>query len=64
MVNYYYMEHFEQQAMSTTTLSPASWYRYVDDTFAILPYSEELQNFLRFLNCIHINIKFPKERRK
>jgi hypothetical protein len=31
----FYMEHFEQKAVSTAIKKPARWYRYVDDIFAV-----------------------------
>jgi hypothetical protein len=58
----YYMEHFEQQAISRAPRKPTHWYRYVDDTFVIWPHGEEeLRKFLDHLNSIHHNIKFTME---
>jgi hypothetical protein len=58
----YYMEHFEQQAISTASRRPTHWYRYVDDTFVVWPHGEEeLHHFLIHLNNIHPNIKFMME---
>jgi hypothetical protein len=55
----YYMEHFEQQALSRAPRIPTQWYRYVDDTFVVWPHGEEeLREFLDQLNSIHHNIKF------
>ncbi len=31
-----YMENFEEKALSTTTITPDIWLRYVDDTFTVL----------------------------
>jgi hypothetical protein len=58
----YYMEHFEQQAISRAPRKPIHWYRYVDDTFVVWPHGEEeLREFLDHLNSIHHNIKFTME---
>jgi hypothetical protein len=58
----FYMEHFEQLAVSLAHKKPAYWYRYVDDTFVVWPHGkEELQEFLKHLNNIHPNIKFTME---
>jgi len=58
----YYMEHFEQQAISTASSRPTHWYRYMDDTFMVWPHGEEeLHDFLIHLNNIHPNIKFMME---
>jgi hypothetical protein len=43
----YYMENFEQQALSRAPKKPTHWYRYVDDTFVVWPHGEEeLREFL------------------
>jgi hypothetical protein len=57
----FYMEHFEQQAISSTTRKSTWWYRYVDDTFVVWPHGKELYDFLQHLNNIHPNIKFTME---
>jgi hypothetical protein len=58
----FYMEHFEEQAMSSATRKPTRWYRYVDDTFVVWPHGKtELHGFLQHLNNIHLNIKFTME---
>jgi hypothetical protein len=58
----YYMEYFEQLAISSVIRKPTHWYRYVDNTFVALPHGkEELQEFLKYLNNIHSNIKFTME---
>jgi hypothetical protein len=58
----YYMEHFEQQAISRAPRKPTHWYRYMDDTFVVWPHGEEeLCEFLDHLNSIHHNINFTME---
>ena len=57
-----YMEHLEQIALQTASLSPRLWLRYVDDTFVIwLHGQEELEHFHEHLNMQHQNIKFTVE---
>jgi hypothetical protein len=31
----FYIEHFEQQAITSAIKKPAQWYRFVDDTFVV-----------------------------
>jgi hypothetical protein len=58
----FYMEHFEQQAISSAEKKPARWFRYVDDTFVVWTHGkDELQEFLKHLNNIHLNIMFTME---
>jgi hypothetical protein len=58
----FYMEHFEQKAISTAIKKPARWYRYMDDIFAVWPHGkDDLQDFLQHLNIIHNSIKFMME---
>jgi hypothetical protein len=55
----YYVEHFEQQAISRAPRKPTQWYRYVDDTFVVWPHGEEeLRESLDHHNSTHHNIKF------
>ena len=57
-----YMEHLEQIALQTASLSPRLWLRYVDDTFVVWPHGqEELEHFHKHLNMQHQNIKFTVE---
>jgi hypothetical protein len=58
----FYMEHFEQQAISSAEKKPARWFRYVDDTFLVWTHGkDELEEFLKRLNNIHPNIMFTME---
>jgi hypothetical protein len=57
----FYMEHFEQMAISTAIKKPTRWYRYVGDIFAVWPHGkDDLQDFLH-LNNIHKSIQFTME---
>jgi hypothetical protein len=58
MVNFY-MEHFEQQGISSSTRKTTWWYTYVDNTFLVWPHGKnELYGFLQNLNNINPNITF------
>ncbi|XP_046399937.1 uncharacterized protein LOC124166450 [Ischnura elegans] len=58
----FFMEAFEEEALSSATLKPRCFYRYVDDTFIIWPYGRErLQYFLSHMNSRHPNIQFTME---
>lgn len=58
----FFMEQFEQQAISTANYKPKIWYRYVDDTFVVWSHGrEKLEEFLQHINSIHENIKFTME---
>lgn len=57
MVANLYMEALEERAMSSSTLSPKLWLRYVDDTFVIWPHGQSsLEEF-----HAHQSIQFTKE---
>ena len=46
-----YMEHFEALAIESARLKPATWLRYVDDTFVVWNEGmDKLQDFLEHLN--------------
>jgi len=57
-----FMDHLEQQFLSTQTLQPMVWWCYIDDIFLIWTYSEsELQTFFENLNQYHPTIKFTSD---
>ena len=43
---------------------PSTYFRYVDDTFAIFYNEEELENFFNQLNRLHFSLKFTFEKEK
>ena len=43
---------------------PPTYFRYVDDTFAIFDYEAEAVEFLTKLNCLHPSLKFTFEKEK
>jgi hypothetical protein len=58
----YFLEYFEEMALETATHKPLSWFRCVDDTFAIWPHGPgKLAELLDHLNGVHENITFTME---
>ena len=57
-VGYYEEELFSQ------TQKPPTFFRYVDNTFAIFDHEAEADEFLTKLNCLHPFLKFIFEKRK
>ena len=55
-----FMEHLENQALSTALNPPKLWIRYVDDTFIILK-KDHFDEFTNHINTIHPSIKFTSE---
>lgn len=56
------MEDFEENNINNLIYKPTVWWRYVDDVFAIWPYSNEtLNNFLNHINQKEPSIKFTIE---
>ena len=53
----YYMEYFEQKALSTATHCTKIWLRYMDDT-CIVQREENRQSFLQHINSVELAIKF------
>ena len=52
----------EQSVLSTATLKPSYYKRYIDDILILWPHSEiELTNFISALNNFHPAIKFTSE---
>jgi len=53
----FFMEDFEEAALSRVAYKPMCWFCYMDDTFMFWPHGlKELNNFLNHLNNIHPNI--------
>ena len=55
-----FMEEFEVQAISTSTVPPTLWKRFVDDTFTIIKKNNR-DSFLQHLNSINPKIQFTCE---
>ena len=55
-----YMEHFEREALHSSSNPPRYWYRFVDDTWVIQQSVHE-QGFLENINSIDPAIKFTVE---
>ena len=55
-----FMEHFEQQALSSYPHPPRIWGRYVDDTITII-HKNHIDSFTQHINSIHPSIKFTTE---
>ena len=51
------MEDFEQRALRNPPVTPLVWYRYVDDTFTVLP-QNQIEEFTDFLNSQNQSIQF------
>ena len=57
-----YMEAFEERALSSSTLIPKLWLRYVDDTFVVWPHGRgTLDEFHSHLNVQHPSMQFARE---
>ena len=54
------MEHLEQQALATTTISPRFWKRYVDDVCAAIK-SSQIGSLQSHLNSRQPSIQFTTE---
>ncbi len=55
-----FMEHFEQQALSSYSHPPRILGRYVDDTITIIN-KNHIDSFTQHINSIHPSIKFTTE---
>ena len=55
-----FMEHFEQQALTSYSHPPRIWGRYVDDTITII-HKDHIDSFTNHINSIHPSIKFTTE---
>ena len=56
-----FMEFFEKDLLSEPNMGIIKWYRYVDDVFALVPSSTEIEELNNKLNLRHTNIKFKYE---
>ena len=57
-----FMDRLEQTILSSTTLKPSYYKRYIDDIFMLWPHSlSDLMNFITNLNNYHPLIKFTFE---
>ena len=56
-------EYYEEKLFSQTQKLP-TYFRYVDDTFAIFDHKAEVDEFLTKLNCLHPSLKFTFEKEK
>ncbi|XP_046395746.1 uncharacterized protein LOC124163008 [Ischnura elegans] len=58
----FFMEDFEEKALSSAPLKPLLFLRYVDDTFVVWPHGRRsLDEFFDHMNCQHSSIKFTME---
>ena len=57
---------YHQEKLFPQTQKPPTFFRYVEDTFAIFDYEAESDEILTKLNCLHPSLKFTfnKEKRK
>jgi hypothetical protein len=56
------VEYFEQIALDSVPHKPATWLRYVDDTFVVWPHgTEKPKEFLSHINSVKSTIQFTME---
>ena len=55
---------FYEEKLFSQISKPSTYFRYVDDTFAIFRNEEESENFFNQLNCLHPSLKFTFEKEK
>ena len=58
-----FVEFYEEKLLSQK-LKPSTYFRYVDDTFAMFRNEEQSENFFKQLNCLHPSLKFTFEKEK
>ena len=56
-----FMEFFETELLPEILNFDVTWVRYVDDIFAVVPCSLDIDQFLESLNNLHSSIKFKAE---
>ena len=52
-----FVRYYEEKLFSQTQ-KPPTYFRYVDDTFAIFDHKAEADKFLTKLNCLHLSLRF------
>ena len=57
-----FMEYFERDLLPSVVDFELVSYRYVDDVFAVIPNTVDVDNFLSKLNCLVPSIKFKIEK--
>ena len=55
---------FYEEKLFSKKSKPTTYFRYVDDTFAMFRNEEESDNFFKQLNCLHPSLKFTFEKEK
>ena len=58
-----FVEYYEEKLFSQTQ-KPPTYFRYVDDTFAIFDHETEADEFLIKLNCLYPSLGFTFEKEK
>ena len=58
-----FVKYCEEKLFSQTQ-KPPTYFRYVDDTFAIFDHEAEADEFLTKLNCLHSSLRFSFEKEK
>ena len=49
---------YHEKKLFSQTQKPPTYFRYVDDTFAIFDHKAEAGKFLNKFNCLHLSLKF------
>ena len=58
-----FVGYYEEKLFSQTQ-KPPTYFKYVDDTFAIFDHEAEADEFLTKLNYLHPSLKFTIEKKK
>ena len=58
-----FVGYYEEKLFSQTQ-KPPTYFRYVDDMFAIFDHEAEADEFLTKLNCLHPSLEFTFEKEK
>ena len=55
---------FYEEKLFSQTQKPSTYFRYVDNTFAIFDHEAKANEFLTKLSCLHPSLKFTFEKEK